>query len=366
MFKTGTVAQPFVGRNIEALKAIVEGGDIESIDVAAAYATESGVEPLLAALEKGLGNAWSKIPMRWVLAFDYCRTQPTAADQLSAAPKSSVRIHDAKAVIARRGAPRKPFHPKTFMFRGADRRALFTGSGNLSRSGLINGHEVGVLLDHRGKPTAASQTIVDSIVAAEAWFDGLWKNAAPHNLVAAEYRSLFESQPNLKNPTPTEDDTADFDLTRGGLKPSDLVKLRVCNHFWIEAGNITKNLGKGKPGNQLMMKRMSRVFFGIPAYDVQIDSHLGDFSISFNNNWKNDCSLTFSNNGMDKITLPTPGVEGPVAYDQRILIFTRLGYRRFLLEVGGAALKSSCRARSEKIEAAFKMSGADAREFGVY
>lgn len=365
MFASAAVAQPTTGANLDMIAAILGGGGIERVDIACAYATESGVAPLLNALSNGLGAAWATVPKRWVLAFDYCRTEPFAADHLAGAPESDVRIHDAAAVLQRKGTPRTPFHPKTFLFRGPDRHTLFTGSGNLSRSGMLRGHEVGVLLDHRGKPTEDSAANLASIVTTQSWFDGIWDNSTPYSDVSGRYKLLFSAQPNLKNPAPTEDDIADFELKRGGLSPDNLAQLRVCNHLWIDAGKVTRNRGSHLPGNQLMMKRMSRVFFGVPARDVPKNTALATLEITLNGALKPDCSLTFSDNKMDKLTLPVPA--GPVpTYDHRTLVFTRLGRGRFQLDVGGAALKAASRGRSAKINAAFKMSGSKPREWGVY
>lgn len=365
MFRTTTVAQPGTGANLEMISKILAEGGVDRIDLAAAYATESGVDPLVSAMENGLGAAWTTTPKRWILAFDYFRTQPAAADRLSALPASTVKIHDANAVLDRKGAPRTPFHPKTFLFSGPNDQRLFTGSGNLSRSGLLRGHEVGVLLDHQGQPTKGSQSVADAIAVAQAWFEDLWAGAAEYNTVAARYRRLFESEPNLSWPTPTEDDIADFELKQRGLTPQDLTKLRVCRHLWIDEGVLTKNRGANLPGNQVMMKRMTRVFFGVPARDVPANWPLATLEISLLGQTKDDCSLTFSDNTMDKLTLPVPdAIIG--SYDNKTLLFSRVGARRFTVETVAGQARAACKKASKAIGAHFRMSGAKAREWGVY
>ena len=72
-----------------------------------------------------------------------------------------------------------------------------------------------------------------------------------------------------------------------------------------------------------MMTRLSRVFFGVPATEVPENSPLRKVSITYNGATKNDCSLTFSDNGMDKLTLPIPGIEGPLSYDNENLGLVR-------------------------------------------
>lgn len=362
MFDTIVVTQPTGGTNLETIADILRAGDVDTIDIAAAYATESGVDPLVETLRAELGGTWATTRKRWVVAFDYLRTQPNAADRLAGLPRSEVRIQDAAAVLMRKGAPRRPFHPKTFLFGGANRTRLFTGSGNISRSGLTRGHEVGVLLDHGGRATVASQVVQDAIGSAQTWFDGLWAGGERYLPVAADYRRLFDSQPNLRHPTPTEDDTADYKITHAGLKPQDLIKLRVCQNLWIEVGKVTKNRG-ALPGNQLMMKRMTRVFFGMQALDVPINTTLAVLSVSLAGGPAEDRALSFSDNNMDKITLPVPdAVVG--SYNTETLHFERLGGGRFNLNVMTNAQKRAAKAKSTSIGASFVMNGG--REWGVF
>jgi hypothetical protein len=64
--------------------------------------------------------------------------------------------------------------------------------------------------------------------------------------------------------------------------------------MWIETGNITKNRGPELPGNQLMMKRMSRVFFGFSAKDLVENSTVGTVYMAFDNEPLKEYSLTYS------------------------------------------------------------------------
>lgn len=362
MFDTIAVTQPTGGTNLETIADILRAGDVATIDIAAAYATESGVDPLVETLQAELGGAWTTTRKRWVVAFDYLRTQPSAADHLAGLPRSEVRVQDAAAVLLRKGTPRRPFHPKTFLFSGANRTRLFTGSGNISRSGLTRGHEVGILLDHGGRATAASRVVQNAIGSAQTWFDGLWARSERYLPVAADYRRLFDSQPNLRHPTPTEDDSADYRITPAGLKPQDLIKLRICQNLWIEVGKVTRNRG-ALPGNQLMMKRMTRVFFGMPALDVPANTTLAVLSVSLAGAPAEDRTLSFSDNTMDKITLPVPdAVVG--SYDSKTLHFERLGGGRFNLNIMTNAQKRAAKAKSAAIGASFVMNGG--REWGVF
>ena len=117
-------------------------------------------------------------------------------------------------------------------------------------------------------------------------------------------------------------------------------------------------------GNQLMLKRLSRVYFGVPPTDVPQNSPLTRVQIGYGNVMKSDCSLTFSDNGMDKLTLPIPEPDKVPAYDQKNLFFTRLGPDRFLVELGTEAQKRRWIRKSKEIDASFTMPSG--RKWGVF
>lgn len=360
------VTQPSGKSNFDLIAEILASGPVTHIDVAAAYVTHGGARDLLDLLQDSLGARWTTVRKRWLVAFDYCRTDPTATSMLAAAPASTIRIHDGAAVVARRCNPARPFHPKTFIFRGGARQAVFAGSGNVSRSGLHTGHEVGLLFDCRPPINARDAIAQIQINAVQDWYNNTWGAASPlsPSLMDA-YRQIFNSVENLRRPPPTDDDPAPAAVGRSQLSLSDLRKLRACNHFWIDAGNITKNLGRSRPGNQLMMKRLSRVYFGVPATEVPQNSPLRHVRISYDNVPKDDCSLTFSDNGMDKLTLPIPRDGGPDSYDGQSLLFERLDARTFTLRLGSAAQRQTWINRSDAISAHFAMPPHN-RQWGVF
>lgn len=363
---TGCVNQPHQRTNRDVVAEVLSIGGIDHVDIAAAYVTTGGARDLLETMEHSLGAAWTTVQKRWLIAFDYCRTEPVAAAMLKDLPQSLVRVHDGAHVVEQQCMPTIPFHPKAFLFRGPGRDALFAGSGNISRSGLNTGHEVGLLLDCRPPAQGADAAIRAQIADVQAWYELRWDAASRlTTALANRYRAVFDNADNLRHPTPTDDDRAKPDTRPSTLSAEDLRKLRAANHFWIEAGNITKNLGKSKPGNQLMMKRLSRVFFGVPARDVPQNSPLTTLTISYDGVPKSDCSLTFSDNGMDKLTLPLPGAGGPAKYDGKNLLFTRLKAGVFRLELGTAAQKEQWVKKSKAIEAHHAMPP-QGREWGIF
>ena len=175
----------------------------------------------------------------------------------------------------------------------------------------------------------------------------------------------FQSLENRIDPAPTEDDAAPESAgARRQLTPGQLRKLKVCRHLWIQVGNLHFNRGPGRPGNQLMLKRNTRVFFGFPASDLEPDTALGHVAIEYAGNVRYDCSLRFSNNSMDVLTLPVPRVEGPAAYDQETICFERTGVRQFRLVLGAHRDVTRWKRKSKEIGGFLRMNSG--REWGVF
>lgn len=364
MSQADYIAQPGTRTTLDALQAILRNGGVERLDVAVAYVTSSGVHDFLQGVCNTLGGDWDAIPKRWITSFDYCRTEPVALDRLLSLPRSSIRIHDAAFCLEHGGAPKVPFHPKAFLIRTNQQDCVLAGSGNMSRSGLSRGIEAGLSVSVNRLPPA-EPTATAAIRAMNAWFSRTWRVSAPLTKPILEsYRQVFENNDNLKAPNPTEDDVASTETGRGALSTSDLRRLRVCRHFWIYAGNVTRNRGPKLPGNQLMMKRLSRVYFGFRSAAVPENTHIGDVVISFNGGVGAPMSLTYSDNKMDKLGLPVPGAGGPPAYDNQYLLFERTMPGVFNLTMGTKATKTQWLKSSKAIDGAFQMSSG--REWGIF
>jgi hypothetical protein len=324
------------------------------MQAALAYATQSGVAELCRRL--GDVPGWQGLRKQWMIGIDYCRSDPQALSHLEALPQSEVRIFDGAFVSRREGcAPRVSYHPKLYIFSGGAASAAVVGSGNLSQTGLRVGVEA----------AASVRGTAQGITPIRLWYRRLWRTATPLANIELDYVARYSARPNRERPAPVEDDIVPVGSgARGQLTPVQLRQLRVCQHLWIEAGNLHANRGIGQPGNQLMLKRNSRVFFGFPAKDLEPDTAIGSVSVRYQAFVRPDCSLRFSNNSMDVITLPIPGQGGPAAYDQEVLLFKRTGVRTFDLAIGTAAQAAAWRRSSERIDASFVMSSG--RAWGVF
>ncbi len=343
------------GRYMDLIRSACERTNPGRICAAVAYATHSGVAELEAALGESPG--WKRASKRWLVGIDYCRSDPAALSHLARLPRSKVRIFDGEFVSGRTGCvPRYSYHPKTWLLLGPKQSGVVVGSGNLSYTGLLHGIEAAAAV-------SGSQT--SAIKDMRTWFSGQWREATQLAAIENRYRKEHDSVENRRRPPPSEDDTVPGSASKTGqLRPDDLRKLRVCRHLWIEAGNVIRNRGPGRPGNQLMMQRNSRVFFGFAAEDLKRDSPIGNVAIRFDAYQHPDRTLRFSNNSMDVLTLPVPGQGGPEEYDQKTLHFEQIGVREFELTIGRPAAVRRWKQRSASIEGEFRMRSG--RRWGVY
>ena len=87
MLHFNSVGQPTKRSSLDVIASILATGSVSHIDVAAAYVTTRGALDLLSALR--LGATWPTVRKRWMISFDYCRTEPIAVEMLSNTPNSN-------------------------------------------------------------------------------------------------------------------------------------------------------------------------------------------------------------------------------------------------------------------------------------
>lgn len=320
------VLQPTAATNEAALGQLLGTPGGRRLDIAIAYVTNPGVTVLETAAGSLAAAQWSKLEKRVLLGVDWLRSEPTAIDRLAQLPGAKVRIHDGAQVVARSGCvPYTSWHPKLFLLTGARCRAALHGSGNLSGNGMTVGHEVGAVLSATTKQGAAGEVwrAVDELVP---WFDALWVRATPWDAVREAYEKRYAAE-RLKTPVPP-DQPADPTGTVGsrrGMTAEQLSALASGQTLWLDVGKVSKNRGPLKPGNQIMMKALTRVFFG--ASSVQVPQNTSFPSVTVvepvGGVGRATCTLRFSDNSMDVLTVPVPGSPWPTAYDDRTLQFTK-------------------------------------------
>ena len=365
MLRIETIGQPDQGSVIELLANATRQQEFRALRAAVAYATSSGTQ-LLEHIGAGQGL---HLTSSWLVAVDWCRSEPAALDVLDSMHRSSVRIPSgAQIVMSPRCLPQVPFHPKGFLFLGPTARLLVAGSANLSRNGLLLGHELDVVLEVRDPNTSAERHAWKALGATNKWFSHLWQTATGYREIESLYRLAHAES--IRQPVPTSDDgtTSTTGGHRNRFRAEDLLRLRSAQHFWIEAGNVTRNRGLGVPGNQIMMRAMTRVFFGVEARDVPRDTHLREVPIRYGEHISWDRTLRHSNNAMDVLTVPVPGSPaGPPAYDNQTLVFGKASHEGALiyeLRIASPADQPTLVRRSTRVGGHFIMSSG--REFGVY
>jgi HKD family nuclease len=359
-------SQPYHGQYAQQLADGLKSAKFEYFVAAIAYVTSTGVSALNNRLLSADATQWKALPKRWLVGIDWCRSEPVALDRLAKLPNSEVRVHDGKHLVTRRECyPRLPFHPKGFVLSGAEGRSLLLGSGNLSRNGMLRGHELGVMSVVKKPLTASDAELWEQIGEILAWVDSLWSKATPYSKIAQRYSEICAEAKQLASPAITDDDSSTSALVdQHSISADRLRKLRVAQRFWIEAGNLHANRGPGRAGNQLMLQRMSRVFFGFLAEDLPKDTTIGSLAIQYGNFVRPDCSLRFSNNSMDVLTLPLPGEEGPSSYDKEVILFEKQPSGVFKLSLLTAKQYVSIAKKSAAADCVFEMSSG--RKFGVF
>ena len=99
-----------------------------------------------------------------------------------------------------------------------------------------------------------SNTITDTV---RAWFDTEWKSASSLRGLSAAYLRRHENRPTMAtvldfdDPRPTP--------TSRGFSAEDLARIAQSQFMWIETGIHSPT------GIQLMMRPLTRVFFGFPS-----------------------------------------------------------------------------------------------------
>lgn len=356
-------AQPDT-RYLEVVKEAAANADFDEVRGAYAYASGTGAALLTGTLTDAV-SGFETSSKRWLLGLDWCRTEPRALALLDAQRRSRVRLVDGAVVVARRGCtPRLPWHPKALLLTGPDAYGVVLGSGNMSRNGLTKGHEAVSSLVVVGTRTRAERDAAAECQGLIDWFDTQWLAATNLASVRSEYATRFKAE--LKNRPPIIDDDVLPTTRRSWMTAERARKVRASDHLWIQAGKLHKNLGQGKPGNQLMMTPMTRIFFGFSGEDQPTNTSLGTVALRYNGvNYPE--SLRFSDNAMDVLNLPVPGSGGPASYDRETLLFTRTLSQRqpvFELSLGTSAERSAWRRASTGNSSAFSMQSG--REWGVF
>jgi HKD family nuclease len=347
------IMQPSSGTVADALRGALVDQRFTHLRAAVAYVMTSGVQEIEGALSS------SSLSRQWLTSFDWCRSEPAALDALDASMNSEVRIHEGRAVVSKTNcAPLTSFHPKAFLFVGPEDALLISGSANLSRNGLRRGVEFDSTL-YVHAPKSARTTEWQRIDTIRAWFDAEWKSASSLPALSAEYRRQHENRPatatvlDFDDPQPTP--------ASRGFTAEDLARIAQSQSMWIESGI------RRPTGHQLMMRPLTRVFFGYESTVRPPKSPIGVVHMRVGGLLVPDRSLEYAHNSMDRINLPGVQPGWPARYKNANLLFrkaTDQGRIVFDLSILTTAERNRLRARSKRAGLSFKMTGGSTREFG--
>lgn len=297
-----TFIQKLGGKStLDSFREILIGNNY-SCFAAFSYITDSGVALIESSLSEVLSERENN---RWLISFDYGRSQPSAIRRLAGIGNNQIRVHDGISVVESEGfRPRISFHMKTALTLSSEGSPCkqLVGSGNLSASGLTCGIEAGCILDY-------TLTDIEGTVELADTLEGLWQQATPVEEVIDLYEENYYrfSQPTLR---PQQGDALD----------------NSHSIFWIDVGYVTRNRGPDRAGNQFDLPRGAHIYLGLNRVEnPELNSNLGLIKISTLIGDVIERNLRFGNNSMEKLTLPLPEQFGYGSYDGKILTFDVIG-----------------------------------------
>ena len=372
MFTTALTLQDIktgrASRISDALSDLAGAAEFRRLRVAVAYATRSGCSDLNNSFARSFLNRWRNVRKQWLVSFDFGTTEIQALEYLRGLPNSEIRIPDAREVLDNALFPDRPFHPKTFIL-DLDRDALdppfavFIGSANLTFSGRNGGVEHGASFLWRSPLTRPERMVLRNAQLQLSWWDDAWRDGFPlTDELLEEYRK--------KRPIYQKEDATR--LVRGFTSPRAKIVDAIpgvawagARCLWVQTHELYKNFGPRRPGNQLDLRRGTRVYFGFSADNVPRNTVLGYVRLQFEAMPESIRSVRFGNNQMDKVNLPIPGQEGPNSYDNTVVHFERIGPERFRVRLAQGRGLARWRRLSQQqgMRYAFAAGG---REFGFY
>jgi len=334
----------------------------DRLTVSVAYATKIGCERLVNGFASHC-SSWKDIKKRWLISIDDGVTDPNALSYLAKLPNSTVRIPNADVLLKKGLKPAFHFHSKFYVFECSDnpkKIALFSGSSNLTQSGLFFNNEQATSFILAPPLSKQEKQFLIDLTMQRKIIERMFKSSLPLNEeFLNKYRLLWhwaklpkverKSYGNVLQPNPV------LDLPRA-------ITLATADSFWVKVTNkVVPNLGKGKPGNQIDLQRGSRVFFGFGVGEVPPNTVFGSVPIRFEGVTSNR-SVRFGNNYMDKINLPV--LQPPRSYAAKALLFKKKGGGVFDLRIGNLRQEKRWRKMSEEQGMLFQMQSG--RPYGVF
>lgn len=240
---------------------------------------------------------------------------------------------------------------------------VVVGSANLTVSGLSMGYENSLAMMWKKQPPLSFRKYFHSFFKEIQRVDSIFDMSTV--LDQAMIHRYEKKRPKPKQIT-SEDDSLHVKRLKQRASEVPIAKavaLATALNLWVDIKYVVKNRGKGLPGNQIDMQRGTRVFFGFAVGKVLPNTSLGRVRINYENK-SVDCGVRFGNNFMDKLNLPRPGIEGPLSYSNKTLLFTRQTDGSFSLKLGSKREIRGWKKISLTQKTFYEMQGG--REYGVF
>lgn len=362
---------------LDAAGKLAQAAAFTRLRASYAYANQAGAQQLTERLAAALPD-WDQVTKQWLISIDFGFTDPRALDLLRSLAKSAVRIPDADYLLKHKLAPRRAFHPKSLLLDqgqapGRPPVALLVGSANMTVSGLRLAQEHVTAAAWTGANTTKLRSRMKAAHKEARRFAATWKLATPLDDGLLNRYEAAHKRARQARRWPEEDENPEIrKLARKSAATNDFDKaaeLARAQHFWVEAGKIVQNLGRGNPGSQVDLPKGTRVFFGLGTREVPKKTFLGNIDVHYRGSGPIDRHMRFGDNDMDKLDLPHPGSPGPPAYDGETLLFTRRADGAFDLKLGTAAEIRDWKKKSRARGTLYTMrrgTGKKSREYGVF
>lgn len=328
-----------------------------------AYASYKGCSLINTELSNKIPH-WNRVKKCWLISIDGGVTEPNALEFLSELRNSEVRIPNAQEVLQNNLHSKKRFHHKLYLFNAPSKEslAIFSGSPNLTVSGLYTNNEQATSLICRPAYDKKQQVVYKSLCKQKELFDNLFIQS---DLLTSKL--LRDYRAKAKQPTFNREDNnkliEKIDEPNSVVSLNEAVSLATASYFWIEAGSGIGNWHVGNKGNQLDLQRGARVFFGFSPKFVSPNTILGDVRIIYNGGHYNG-TMKFGDNKMDKLNLPPCNLFDIPTYVNKTLLFKRNSNGSFELKIGQARDIELWKRLSQEQNSSYKMRSG--REFGVF